>query len=67
MGTNRRAMAAWVSWRPSVSPLQEPLSEISGAPSRAIKSPFILRIEGCLLMTSGVHVLDVSWQHEEEK
>jgi len=31
------------------------------------QSLFILWLEGCLLMTSGVHVLDVAWQQEENK
>jgi len=31
------------------------------------KSPFILWIEGFLLMMRGVYVLDVPWQQEEYK
>ena len=30
------------------------------------QSAFILWLEGCLVMTCGVHVLDVPWQQEEK-
>ena len=40
---------------------------VNGVGDKWRHPPFILWIEGWLLMTSGVHVLDVSWRQEENK